>query len=46
MVNQQQVQAINETNQINLQQMHQSGQVFSEPGLIDRVSGQVGYEPS
>lgn len=46
MVNQQQVQAINQTNGINLQQMQQSSQLFSEPGLSDKIGGQQGYEPS
>lgn len=45
MVNLQQVQAINQTNDVNLQQMQQSSQVFAEPGLSVQVGGQQGYEP-
>lgn len=45
MVNHQRVQAINQTNNINLNQMQQASQVYAEPGLSDKVGGQQGYEP-
>ena len=44
MVNHQQAQAINQTNNVNIQQLQQSAQVFVEPGLQGNT-GQVGYEP-
>ena len=46
MVQHQEVQAINQTNHVNLQQMQQSAQVYSSPGINDFVGGQQGYVPS
>jgi hypothetical protein len=46
MVNLQQVQAINQTNGVNMPQMQQSSQVFAEPGISNQIGGQQGYEPS
>jgi len=46
MVNHQQIQAINQTNGIDLQNMQQSSQVFNEPGISDNLVNQTGYEPT